>query len=361
MIMSETSISNNRLNIRKLFLNLFTIFFIIMCYVYGSDYFGSISTPYLELEKITEFSIIFGFTLLLFTFFSIIAGPMIGFISGFFAELIYQLGFYHYIYLEWCFIIATIGLIFGAFRYKPLKHLKVKKFISEIIIFCILSLINAGILVTFLFLFNINQPISNLLIIRYGLMFFIEELVSIIIIVPLILYLYDLLLAKKERFIYHELLTHHLPSASDHTFFLMFGRTRIFFCSRCSGVIIGGLVGMFLTYIIPKIFSIIISPEIAVLCCILLPIPGLTDWGTQRLLLRKSSTESRLFTGFIIGIALHLMSFTSKYSLFMLLLLIIDFSILGALMYLGMKKEKKRLKAELQPSISEDINNKSFN
>ena len=163
------------------------------------------------------------------------------------------------------------------------------------------------------------------------------------------------MLASKERNIYNELLTHHPISASDHTFFLEFGRTRFFFCSRCSGVIIGGLISMFATYLYERITNQVLNAEIAFLLCVLLPIPGLIDWGTQRLSFRKSNTRYRLFTGFILGNALHFMSFTTKYGLEMLFLVVFYFSIFGLMMYMGHRKEMKKFKEDLNQTPKKEI------
>jgi len=349
---SSNSLQKNKDSLlRAIFLNILIIIFIVMCYVYSSEYYGSISTPYIQT---IETPMLFGLAFFIFTFFSILAGPIQGFVAGFFGELIYQLAFYSNLNLAWCFIVAIIGFLFGMYKYKPLKYKGGKKIFRTIIVMIVTSLIAMAIVISFNYIFNFNQVGVAIIALNQGLKFFIQALVTIVFFIPLVLFLYDRVLAKKERFIYHEILTHHLASASDHTFNLKFGRTRIFFCSRCSGVIIGGLIAMFSTYLIERIYNTEISAEIAVLMCILFPIPGLVDWGTQRLLLRKSTTESRLFTGFVIGVALHLMSFTSKYALFMLFLLIIDFSILGVLMFLGSKKEKKRLIKQMDPLNSEE-------
>lgn len=150
------------------------------------------------------------------------------------------------------------------------------------------------------------------------------------------------------------ILTHHPTSASDHTFYLKFGRTKIYFCSRCSGVILGGLFAVFATHMLELVFQTEFNGELALLLIIILPIPGIVDWGTQRLLLRKSTTGSRIFTGFIIGNALHFMSFTYKYYFFTFMILIIYFSIIGALIYFGHKKEMKLLRMEDYPYLDEE-------
>ena len=179
----------------------------------------------------------------------------------------------------------------------------------------------------------------------------------------LLVYIYDKILSNKERHLYHEFLTHHPVSASDHTFCLQFGRLYIYFCTRCSGFVVGALFSMFTTYLITLIFNIEISPEIAILMCIILPIPGLVDWGTQRLMLRKSTTKSRLFTGFIIGIALHLISFTKKYAVFLFILIIFYFSIFFIMMFFGARKEMRLWNEEWEKlskepdELSEDLDN----
>ena len=95
---------------RIIFLNLLISMFIIISYVYIAESFGSISTIFIESQ---EFILRFGFTLLLFTFLSVLAGSLHGLIDGFIAEFIYQLAFYNQIYFEWCLIVAILGLLIG--------------------------------------------------------------------------------------------------------------------------------------------------------------------------------------------------------------------------------------------------------
>ncbi len=316
----------------------------IMVYVSLSNFFGSPSKLYLTNS---EPSFLIGISLILYTFFSVLAGPYKSFLAGFFAELLYQLTSFKAIYIEWCLFIGIFGLACGFFNYKPLKILKFKSIFLLIGFFFIASLVGVFILFFFQVFLYKSMAFSAIelggLIINFILDgFFVSTLISI----PLLI-LYDYILSNKERVIYQEILTHHLPTQSDHAFYLQFGRTYIFFCSRCSGVIIGGLISIFTTTYLADGFNIKITSEIAIFLCIILPIPGMLDWGTQRLLYRKSNTKIRLLTGFILGIALHMMSFTSKYALFMLFLLILYFGALGILMYVGHKKEMKELEEEV--------------
>jgi uncharacterized membrane protein len=337
--------------LRRIFLNLLISLFIIISFVYCAETLGSISTIFIDSQ---EFFLRFGFTLLLFTFLSVLAGPLHGFIDGFIAEFIYQLAFYNQIYLEWCLIVAILGLLVGLYKYKPKKYHEGIKVYYAFLALVTSSFILSGVIIIFQALFYQGQFTLETLIVNYGFKFFSQALISIIFVVPIILVLYDKAFATSEKHLYYMFLTHHPVSASDHTFYLQFGRTKIYFCSRCSGVILGGLFSLFFTYLIERTFHIEFSGELALILIIILPLPGIIDWGTQRLLLRKSTTESRLFTGLILGSALHFMSFTYKYYFFTVLILIIYFSVFGGLIYFGHKKEMKFLREEDYSYLSKD-------
>ncbi|MFW9865785.1 MAG: DUF2085 domain-containing protein [Candidatus Thorarchaeota archaeon] len=336
---------------RSIFLNLLITAFIIITYVYFGEVFGSISTIFIQSQ---EFILRFGPTLLIFTFFSSLAGSIHGFIDGFLAELLYQLAFYHDIYLEWTFIVGILGFLVGLYKYKPERFDDKIKFIYTFFVLVIASLVITGLIMIIQVLTSTGDIIPNIIIFNYGVKFFFQALISYVFLVPVLAILYDRVFSTREKHLYYIFLTHHPESASDHTFYLKFGRTKIFFCSRCSGVITGGLFALFFTHMLTQIFQTELSSEIALILIIILPLPGLTDWGTQRLLLRKSTTASRLFTGFIIGNALHFMSLTYKYYFFTIIILIIYFTAFGILLYLGHKKELRLFRMKEYPYISED-------
>jgi uncharacterized membrane protein len=191
--------------------------------------------------------------------------------------------------------------------------------------------------------------------INFGLKFFLEALLSATAGVILLLFIYDSALGLTERHLYYLILTHHDLSASDHTFYFQFGRTKVYLCSRCSGIVLGVIISFFITYLIQQIFNSRFSPEIAFLIIIFFPLPGLIDWGTQRMMLRKSTTGSRLFTGFIIGVAAHFISFTGKYYFYTLLITTIYFIILILLIFFGQRKLLKELKKELTHEPDENF------
>ena len=117
------------------------------------------------------------------------------------------------------------------------------------------------------------------------------------------------------------------------------------------GAVILGIVSL---NFINLTFNLSISPEVALILCVILPIIGIIDWGTQKLQYRKSTTFSRLFTGFLIGFAMNLISYTGQYYLYLILIVTIYFVIFFLLVYLGNRKEMKKFKKELEPFSEEN-------
>jgi len=332
-----------KLTFRTISLSIFKEIFIISSYFYISEGFGSISTPFLTEST---FSIQFSIALFLLTFFSFLAGPIHGFFSGFLGELLYQTAYYSAIHFEWCFIVGLIGLLAGIYKYKPLKyHHGMKVYYTFLIL-----LISSFLLMFLIIGFELTQSQGTIsfddIFINIGFKYFMMSLISIVFTIPISLIIYDKVLASKERQVYWTLLTHHTIAESDHTFHLKFGRTRFYFCSRCSGVVIGVLIATFITHYIELVTNAVISPEIAVILCIFLPLIGMIDWGTQRLMFRKSTTRLRIFTGLLIGSALHFLYFTSVYYVYMIIIIAIYFGILFLLIYLGNRKLLKEIRKE---------------
>ena len=336
--------------LRYLAVNLLTVIFIIMIYFYISEIFGSISTPYIHTNK---FEVIFAPSLFIFILFSILSGPIQAFISGFLGEFIYQLAFYNSLEISWCFLIGFFGLISALYKYKPLKYQKVKPILYSSLILIVTSIIFVVFMIFYQILLYSSVINLDQIFINFGLKLFIECLVSITFLIPLSLFVYDKVLANEERVVYNLFLTHHPVDASDHAFAFKFGRTYIYFCSRCSGMIIGLIFSIFFIHVVEKIIHSVFDPSIALLLIIILPIPGLIDWGTQRLLLRTSSTSSRIFTGFIIGVAMNLVSFTEDYKVVAFIIISIYFGILLILFYIGQKRILRELDKELAPQPSE--------
>ncbi len=338
--------------IRTIFVKIITVFFIFMSYIYISESFGSISSPYIGTDS---FSIVFSVSLLILTFFSVLSGPFPAFFAGFLGELVYQIAFYNIIYIDWCFIIAIYGSLAGIYKYKPLKYQNIKNIFVSIVILFINSLFAIILVVTATMLFHYSSLPLSVLFFNFGLKFFFQTFISVIISVPILLIIFDKIFASKEQHLYYMLLTHHPISAIDHTFFFQFGRTKIYLCSRCSGMVIGIILSVFFTHLFQIIVNPQFSSELAFIVIIIFPIPGLIDWGTQKLLLRISTTETRLFTGFFIGIALHFISLTREYYFLTLIIITVYFGIFFLFFYFGQKRLLKELNKKLNPVSPEDF------
>ncbi|MFX1385442.1 MAG: ECF transporter S component, partial [Promethearchaeota archaeon] len=125
---------------RTIFLNLFISIFMIICYFYIAEFFGSISTIFI---KNTQFITNIIIPLLIYSFFSTLAGKFHGFVAGFIGEFIYQIAYYDRIYIHWCFIIAIFGFLCGLYKYRPLMYQEKKN-----IIFVFLSLFISTLITT---------------------------------------------------------------------------------------------------------------------------------------------------------------------------------------------------------------------
>ncbi|MBN1214364.1 MAG: DUF2085 domain-containing protein [Candidatus Lokiarchaeota archaeon] len=339
---SEQNKREENTTIKKIFLNLFIIFFIIIIYFYFSESVGSISSYYI-INKFSTFQ--FGFTLLSFIFLSNLAGSFRSAIAGFFGELLYQIIYYNDLQIQWCLIVALIGFFIGLYKYNPLKYKKKLNLLYN----SILSITFSIIIFLSIIIFQIIVEPTNILediIYNYGLKFLIQFIISIPLIIPFLIFMYDYILAEKEYHFYNMTLTHHPEYACDHTFYLKFGKTYIYFCSRCSGTLLGALFTFFTMYILFRTTGFILTPESALIICIIFPIPCIIDWGIQRLFIRESNTKSRLITGFIIGISLYAISFGGSYSPIIIFLVIFYLSIVGLLMYIGYKLELKRMETD---------------
>ncbi|MHA1684653.1 MAG: DUF2085 domain-containing protein [Promethearchaeota archaeon] len=111
----------------------------------------------------------------------------------------------------------------------------------------------------------------------------------------------------KERILYNPGLTHHMIEESDHTIAATLGNFTIFFCTRCTGMILGVL---FSVYTIIT-FKIEFNSLTALLLDIFIPMPVFIDWGSQRFGLRTSSTTSRIITGGLTGFGFYLITFST--------------------------------------------------
>ena len=103
--------------------------------------------------------------------------------------------------------------------------------------------------------YHLNNNNLYFIFLGNGLKFFVESFLTVIFLIPILLFLYNRAFSTKERHLYHMILTHHPIFMSDHTFNFRFGNTSVYFCSRCSGVVIGSMISYFFTHLIEKIYN----------------------------------------------------------------------------------------------------------
>ncbi|MHA1728838.1 MAG: DUF2085 domain-containing protein [Promethearchaeota archaeon] len=318
------------------------IFFIILAYFFGnisSGYLFFLEHSYDTINQIQIFQFLTGSLILVVL--ANIWGPIAGGIGGFLGDLIYQFASIHSIKWEFTLIAIFIGLLAGFPRYdkdETLPNLKIMKYFYSLVAGTIFS-------VFFLFLNNINPAVY--------ITFFISELISFVFLGPLVIVLLDIILkntANKYGIIYKIILTHHYELDSDHAVPINIGGYNIFVCTRCAGTITGILIGIFIETFLYFSSGIIIRPFFAFLLCIIMPLPGLIDWGTQKLIYRRSNDNLRIITGVLLGIAMHMLRFVKEYILGVFLLLLIYFGIFFGISVLGSKKINKNL--DLQYSNS---------
>jgi uncharacterized membrane protein len=188
------------------------------------------------------------------------------------------------------------------------------------------------------------SDVNGQICLRNLLQFLISEIISFLFFTPIIIVLVDYVLRKgANQFgcVYRIPLAHHSEFESDHAVPVNIGGYNIFFCTRCSGMLTGILIGVFIESFLFLAYRFTIEPGIAKILMIVLPIPGLIDWGTQRLGYRKSTDISRIITGLSIGFALHMTTLTEPGDTTPLLIIGLYFIVFGLLIYFGSKQAKK--------------------
>jgi len=149
--------------------------------------------------------------------------------------------------------------------------------------------------------------------------------------------LYDMLPKPGEAFI--TFLAHHPVEEDDHTFVVPAGKVRIYVCTRCSAMLLGVGLTMFVTTLMTVDGGLVIPSSVAFWVGILLPLVAMIDWGLQALMIRKATTLSRLITGFCLGMSMQMLTFAQNY--FYPLLIVVSGYLLSFLI-LTVIRQKKR-------------------
>ncbi len=154
---------------------------------------------------------------------------------------------------------------------------------------------------------------------------------------------------RRPRTIYNTMLTHHPWDDRDHTISIRFGGLVVYFCTRCSGMVMG-VIGIL---ILSDLFPFTIAPEMAVIFCIILPAPGLFIWSGQKFELWKDKTPSRILNGILLGVSIFMLTKTHPLFLEMSLILVIYFVIFYTIMFGGTYYRRKKLQREIEESLKE--------
>lgn len=147
----------------------------------------------------------------------------------------------------------------------------------------------------------------------------------------------------EARGFYTPVLTHHSPEERDHAIGVTIGKMTVFFCTRCSGMLIG--VSLFI--LAAFTFKIEVPSLVALISCILLPLPIFIDWGTQSLTKRKSTTKSRLMTGALAGLGIFLLTYSTRdYLILSAIALAVYFTLLFTISFIKMRRMAKQMDEE---------------
>ncbi|MCF2141878.1 MAG: DUF2085 domain-containing protein [Candidatus Lokiarchaeota archaeon] len=164
--------------------------------------------------------------------------------------------------------------------------------------------------------------------------------------------LYNLYLPQPGE-VYLQILSHHSIEEDDHTIVVALGKVRIYFCTRCTAMIFGVIFTFFLSFIIFHDFNMNLNTSLAFWLGTILPIFPLLDWGLQALQIRKATTQSRLFTGFILGVSMQLIPFALGETFYYIFVVVGYFTVFGVLFYFRTRLAQKEADQEALQEILE--------
>ena len=301
-------------------------------------FFASANSNYLVIlkwnvgdEQIRAFLLLWGFLTLVIL--SNLFGLIPGVIGAFFGDLIYQIASINEIgSINWGFIIVAviIGASSGIQKYdkdETIPKLKIMKLFYFLIMGAFLTIL----------------PITLFIDINLSVPFIVGCIVSFVFIGPIIMVVIDRTLNKVANIhgnIYISFLTHHYITESDHAVPMNLGGYNIFLCTRCTGTMSGIAFAFFIDTILRFRTGSSINSNIALIVCIILPILGLVDWGTQKLQYRTSNDILRLITGFLLGISMHMLTLMEGKETEISILLFVYFGIFVILLIMGNKRMK---------------------
>ncbi|MBN2156417.1 MAG: DUF2085 domain-containing protein [Candidatus Lokiarchaeota archaeon] len=340
---------------------IFWILYIIVFYFFASRNSGYLSFLESGIDRISGVKFLTGFLVLILC--ANIAGPIAGGIGALLGDLTYQLVTTKTIRMEFLLIAILMGVTAGVFRFdkeKTLKKMKVMHLFYSLVGAIIFSL---GVLFLIAWVrnpgLNWSSELGSALQFNY-FQFFLSEITSFLFLAPIIIAILDRVLrwASNDKGIaYKFFFTHHYEEQADHTIPIDIGGYQFFVCSRCSGTVSGILLMFFIDSVLFEYNNgvEIINPTIAFILSIVFTIPALSDWGTQKLLLRESNDTIRLLTGVFLGAAIHLLVLAvDQYVIGVIIVLVAYFGAFFTMFALGNRKLRRFIQKRINKTVSEN-------
>jgi uncharacterized membrane protein len=303
----------------------FRTFFIIVAYYFGASY--SLYPFYLLNDPIVNQSVNFIICYFVIATFSAIFGMIPGIVGSVIGDILFQIiniGFIQWQFSLVSLLLAMGGGIFKYSREHTIPKLRIMKYLYTVLI---TGLITGLIIGTYLEELGVSYLVSVLLSYAFA------PVISILIMDRVLKFL-----SNENGVVYRMGLTHHFELEADHAVPIDIGGYKVFTCTRCTGTATGIIAALFIERLFFDISNIELTPEIAFIFCVVLPIPGLIDWGTQSAQLRKSNDKMRIFTGILLGMSIEFLTKTAGMDVQIAVLLLIDFTIFILLYIVKTKK-----------------------
>lgn len=276
-----------------------------------------------------------------------IFGSVSGGIGTLIGDIVYQFVSNGTVYWHYTIPITFLAVVGGLYYYKKditIHKLQIMKIFYLLVGSIIASFFFIIIFVAILYPGYDFETVAGEALVRNAVQFLISEIVTVLFLVPIVILIMDKILEKTSNdfdSVYKLILTHHTVYESDHAIPLKIGGYYLFFCTRCTGMVFGILTALFFESVIRLGFRIDIPEMIALLIALLSAIPGLIDWGTQKLGYRTSTDVSRIITGLLIGTGLHMLTLVETLTPYAIIILTVYFTIFGVLMYFGNRRSRK--------------------
>jgi uncharacterized membrane protein len=109
--------------------------------------------------------------------------------------------------------------------------------------------------------------------------------------------------------ILHYLISHHSEEYYNRTIRIRIRGKNLHICARCTGITSSFLISAIVVFFLRIFLGFFINPYIALIISVILLIPTMVDWATQKLEFRESTNKIRIGLGILLGIGFTLLQF----------------------------------------------------